>query len=109
MNGRNDSLLYTGASSASFGSSKQQAIRKEISEEKIEKRVKLSPASELVMQELDKEIAALSVTDYKVIKAIIETGVPHALEIDMVSNGKTIEHLKAVKIRLQNILREAKS
>jgi hypothetical protein len=106
---RNDGGLYTGASSASFGSSKEQVIRKEKSDEKAEKRIKLTPASELVMQEIDKEIAVLGKINFESVKSVIASGIPNALEIDMVSNGKTIEHLKAVKIRLQNILRESKS
>lgn len=103
---RDDSSLYSGASSASFGQAKVQPIRREKKEQKLEKRVALSPASELVMQELDKEIAKYMVKDYTVIKSLIASGIPNALEIDELSNAKTIEDLRVVKIRLQNILRE---
>lgn len=106
---RDDSGLYSGASSASFGQTKVQPIRREKKEEKLEKRVALSPASELVMQELDREIAELKSIDYTNVNTLITSGIPHALEIDLLSSEKTIDKLKAVKIRLQNILRENKA
>ena len=106
---RDDGNLYTGTSSASFGNSRVQPIRREKSEEKAEKRIKLSPVSELVMQELDKEIAQLKSLDYTLVNQLIASGIPHALEIDLLSSEKTITKLKEVKIRLQNILMESKA
>ncbi len=60
---RDDSVLYTGASSASFGVTKQQQAladkRKEQREKKAEKRIALSPAADVIKAEIQKEITAL--------------------------------------------------
>jgi len=101
---RNDAILYSGASSASFAEPKLD-IRKEIKDEKKKEKQILTPASEIIMAELDKEIAKLAVRDHAVVKALIASGIPNALEIDELSNAMASDKLTAVKNRLASIMR----
>lgn len=103
---RDDSVLSTGMSSASFGSVKEQKIRADKREEKQERRHQLLPSGKVVVDEIDKEIAELSSIKFAHVKELVASGIPHALEIDMLSNEKTIDHLTKVKNRLNNILRD---
>lgn len=108
---RNDNILYSGSSSASFGTTQQQKVeasRNEQRDQKIEARAKLKPAGEIVMAEIQKEIAELSDIKFAHVKELVASGIPNALEIDMLSNEKTIERLKDIQNRLSNILREPK-
>lgn len=108
--GRDDSSLYSGLSSSTFGITKDQETRAEKrklkTEDKQNKRVVLLPAGELVKSELQKEIDKFSNINYINVKAIIASGVPNALEIEMLSNDKTIAALRSVQARLNTILRE---
>jgi len=60
---REDSILYTGASSAAFGSTKQAQVvatkRAESAEVKQDKQIKLKPVAELVKGEIQKELTAI--------------------------------------------------
>ncbi len=104
---RNDGLLYSGATSASFGSTRtaQAAKLADKKEAKQADKSKLLPANDVVQAELQKEIDKLKIKEPAVIKAIIGSGIPHALEIDMLSDAKAIEALRGVQARLANILR----
>ncbi len=102
---RDDSLLNTGMTSASFATVRTNKVREDAREVKAEKRSKLTPAAELVQEEIQKEIDKLLIVDYKVVKAVIASGIPNGLEIDMLSNAKAKEALVAVQNRLSSILR----
>lgn len=105
---RNDAVLYTGATSASFASAKDRELtkkKKEAKEEKIEKRIKLSPVSEIVNAEIQKEIEKMRNIDYLNIESMITD---EHFRSEMMARKKTIEKLTDVQLRLNNILREAK-
>jgi len=105
---RNDAVLYTGVTSASFASVKDRELKakkKELKEEKIEKRIKLSPVSELVTAEIQKEIEKLRNIDYLNIESMITD---EHFRSEMMARKKTIEKLTDVQTRLTNILREVK-
>jgi hypothetical protein len=100
---RDDSLLYSGATSASFTSSKTNKVLAEVKESKRENRIKLSPVSELVMGEFDKEIEKLQNIDYVNIEQMM---LDEHFKAEMMARKKTIEKLREIKGRLQNILRK---
>jgi len=102
---RDDSILSTGSSSASFGTVQEQKVRVEKREEKIEKRAALLPSGEVVRAELQKDIDELSNINFAHVKELVASGIPNALEIDMLSTDKTIAKLKSIQARLDNILR----
>ena len=101
---RNDSILYSGTSSASFAKEKPD-IREEIKDKKKREKQILSPVSELILGELQKEIDSLAIRNHEVVKALIASGIPHVLEIDELSRCKASERLIAVKSRMASIMR----
>lgn len=52
---RNDSSLYSGASSTSFGTARTNPVRKELHETKEDKRLKLTPAAEVIVSLIQEE------------------------------------------------------
>lgn len=101
---RNDSTLYTGSSSASFGS-KEQPVRTEKREEKHEKRLKLAPAGEVVKAEFQKEIDKLRNIDFLNIEEMLTD---EHFKAEMMARKKTIEKLQAIQNRLKIILKAPK-
>jgi len=97
---RNDGMLITGASSASFA--KQRVEAKEI---KSAQRKKLLPAAEILSAEFDKEIEEISSIDYLNVEAMFSD---EHLKAELMARKKTIERLKAIKLRLNNLLRDNK-
>jgi uncharacterized protein (DUF4415 family) len=57
---RDDSILYTGASSASFATTREDPIRKLRSEQKAERQTKLTPAAEVVAEVIASEKALIT-------------------------------------------------
>ncbi len=106
----NDGILYTGASSASFNKSEKEADRIK-REEKASKRAVLvaDEAGEILLTELQKEIDGLKLHDFESVKALLATGIPNALEIDMCGKAQAYDILQAVKIRVKNIMRNNKN
>lgn len=96
---RNDSILYSGATSASFA--------KEVKDEQTKKQKKtvLSPASELVMSELQKEIDSFLKQDFAKLEVLINAGNKTAVDVEILSNKKAMEKLISVKNRLSVIMR----
>lgn len=97
---RNDSLLYTGGSSAVH---KEQ--RDEPKKIKAVNRKKLLPAAEIVGAEFDKEISELRNIDYLNIESMISD---EHFKAELMSRKKTIERLTNIKNRLNNLLRDNK-
>jgi len=58
--GRNDSVLYTGMTSASFGTVRTNPIREAKAEEKLERQQKLTPAAEVVAEVIAREKALVT-------------------------------------------------
>lgn len=102
--------IYTGSSSASFAKKVQPKV-KEINEVNQAKRNTLisDGAGEIVLIELQKEIDTLHKTDFKVVKALLATGIKDALEIDMLSKAMAVDVLESIKIRIKNIMRDNKN
>jgi hypothetical protein len=99
---RNDSILYSGASSASFA---KGDMRKSKENEKRQKKVVLSPVKELVLGELQKEIDSFTKQDFAKLKLLIHAGNKTAVDAEILSDEKAMEKLINVKNRLSNILR----
>ena len=102
---RDDSILYSGASSASFGQSKEQRIREAKSEEKREKRTKLQPAATVVFEEIEKEKKSVMFLQ----NIDIENAKDEKLfMVEMIARKKYVEYLQRLQNKLDNILREPK-
>lgn len=102
---RDDSLLNTGASSASFGTTREsQRVsekRQEQSRAKHEQRLKLKPAGEIVQVELAKEFVVLDSL------STINVGVSgEELKAEMMGRAIAKTRLEAFQTRILNILRE---
>lgn len=100
---RDDGLLYSGITSSS---PRTNQVREEAKESKREKHSQLLPVGELVKGELQEEIDKLSKVDHRVTKTLLASGIPNALEIEMLSNAKTVDHLIAVQNRISIYLRK---
>lgn len=98
---RDDSLLNTGATSVS----KAKTAREETREQNKRKRYNLLPAGEIVRAEIQKEIDAIQNIDYLNIEKMLTEG---QLRAELMARKKTIERLKAVMTRLDNLLRDNK-
>lgn len=102
---RDDNILYTGASSASFGTTKEAQIvatkRKEVAEEKEGKRHLLKPSGELVKGEFDKQIALLR--DRRTID-LKQT--PEDIKIELVARERAEQMILGVQNVVLNIMRE---
>ena len=109
MNTRDDSILYSGGSSASFASDKskeREAKERERKQEALDKRQKLLPSEEIVMSEIDKQIAEVQNIDYLNVEQMLED---EHFKAELMARKKLIEKLKALKITLSNALRDNKS
>jgi hypothetical protein len=100
---RDDSVLNTGATSASFGSTQEQKIRTELRDEKIEKRAKLKPAGEIVLAELQKDIDEAQNINYLNIEQMLTE---EHFKSELMARKKYLEKLIELKNRFNNLLRE---
>lgn len=102
---RNDSLLYGGSSSASFGTTHSENQRKELTEDKKEKRGQLRPVAKVVFDELKSEMnSVMYVPNIDVENATDEK----LFMIEVMARKKYVEYLKRLQNKLDNILRERK-
>lgn len=100
---RSDSILNTGSSSASFGSVREQQVRAEKREEKIEKRAALLPAGEIVKAEIQKEIDEISNINYLEIESMLTD---EHFKSELMARKKLVEKLVALRNRFDNLLRD---
>lgn len=105
MKSGNDGILYTGGNSRSFNRNDR---RTEQAVDKSQKRTKLLPAAEVVIEAIDKEIAKLGKINFEEAKELINNSTPHALEIDTLAKEKAITSMKSLRQTLENVLRESK-
>lgn len=98
---RDDSLLYTGATSAS---NREQVIR-EKRDKSIEKRANLLPAGEIVKAELQKEIDAVRNIEYLDIESMLTD---EHFKSELMARKKFLERLIALKNKFDNLLRDNK-
>lgn len=106
MTSRDDSILYSGASSASFSSNKEQPVRKEKREEKEAKRGQLKPAADIVFAEIKSEMdSVMFVKNIDISNAKDEK----MFMIEMMARQKYVEYLHQLRTKLDIILREKKS
>jgi hypothetical protein len=108
---RDDSLLYTGSSSSSFAKAKLQPVVEEKKQDSQRKRAILiaDDAGEIIIDILQREIDKYKNIEFANIKEILATGIPNALEIDMLSTDKTIDSLKSAQYIIKNIMRNNKN
>lgn len=98
---RDDSSLYTGATSAS---NREQVIR-EKRDKSIEKRANLLPAGEIVKAELQKEIDAVRNIEYLDIESMLTD---EHFKSELMARKKFLERLIALKNKFDNLLRDNK-
>lgn len=105
-----DSILYTGSSSASYNKAEREADRLKREEKATKRNVLVADdAGEILLAELQKEIDSLKLHDFESVKTLLATGIPHALEIDMLAKAQAHDILQSVKIRVKNIMRNNKN
>lgn len=98
---RDDSLLYTGQTSASF--SHEDPIRQAIREQKKEIRGQLKPAAVVVFAEIKAEMEkVMNITQIDISGAKDEK----TFMIEMMARQKYVAYLKQLQNKLDNILRE---
>lgn len=102
---RDDSVLYTGANSASLSVEKEQPVRREAHQEKQEKRAKLLPAAQLVMDAIDKE--KVRVRDIRELDVENMFADEH-FKAELMARKKYITYLENLKNHMENVLREHK-
>jgi hypothetical protein len=98
---RNDGSLYSGITSSSFGVVKEK--RQTVQEQKLEKRTRLNPVVEILKAEFAKEYETLSRIDYLKVEEMLTD---NDLRAELMARKKTLERLKAIETRINNILRE---
>ena len=102
---RDDSILYGGSSSASFGTTHAVKQRETIKKDKQERRAKLKPAAEVVFAEIEAEKeSVMFVTNIQVEQATDEK----LFMIEVMARKKYVEYLTKLQNKLQTILRESK-
>lgn len=99
---RDDSGLYTGASSASFGTTHEDPTRKAIREQKKEIRGQFKPAAEIVFAEIQKEIHELIHGTYEG----EDTMSDEQFRTERRARRVAVERLTALNNRFSNLLRE---
>lgn len=103
---RDDSLLYSGASSASFSSIKEQKVLTTRKDKKEEQRTQLKPSAAITFEVIDKEIdSVLRVDKLDIANAADE----RMFMIEMMARQKYVEYLHKLKARLTIVLREPKT
>lgn len=108
MSGRDDSNLYTGATSASLNPQAATEVRKarvDMKTEKSRQRNDLLPAAEIVTKMIDDEIAEVSNINYLEIEKMLND---EHFKSEMMSRKKYVEKLKDFKTRVSNTLRDNK-
>lgn len=104
--GRDDSLLNTGASSASFGSVKEQQLRTDRREKSVETRAALLPAGEIVKAELQREIDKARNIDYLQVDQMLTD---ENFRAELMARKKYLQCLIALQGRFSTLLRDNKS
>lgn len=102
---RDDSILYTGFSSASLSTAKEQKQRKERREKNVEKRSALLPAGEIVKAEIQKEIDMVKNIDYLNVESMLND---EHFRAEIMARKKFLERLIALKNRFDTLLRDNK-
>lgn len=106
---RDDSVLYTGASSASFSSPRQIALEAKRNEQKVKAestRRKLSESAELALEEIQKEIDEVSNINFLEIEGMLTD---EHFRAEMMARKKLVEKLTSIKMRINNKLRDNKA
>jgi len=102
--GRDDSLLYSGATSASFARPKVQELVQAKREEAKKKRQVLKPAGEILVAEINKELNDLMFGPYVDEDKMTDD----EFRVERRARRLTVEKINAIKGRLTNILRDNK-
>lgn len=98
---RDDSSLYSGMTSVSFASVKTNPVIEKAKEDKKEKKVKLSDASQIIVDFFDKEITNLQNIDYLKIEEMLTD---EHFKAEMMARKKTVEKLKDIRGRISRIM-----
>ena len=108
---KNDAVLYTGSSSSSFATKKAQPKVSEKTRANDIKRSKLvsEDAGIILIDFLDEYLAGLNKTENIDVKTLLASGIPYALEKEMLGNEKAMDILKKAKTALRNIMRDNKN
>lgn len=98
---RNDGFLYSGIPASA--PKREAKTRKTIAEDRRDARIVLTPAGDIVMEVLQREIDLLSTIDYLNIEQMMSD---EHFKAEMMARKKTVERLKVVKTTLSNLLKE---
>ena len=101
---RDDSSLYSGASSASFSSTKEQQVVKAKREETRAKRQELKPSGQIVVDEIKKELDELIFAPYLGEDLMTD----EQFRIERRARRLSVERIEAFRNRIINILRDNK-
>ena len=102
---RSDKVLYTGLTSASARTSRLEEQKREKQREKTDKKIKLQPVAEVVLEELAKE---KRVTVMKLLETIDVTTPDEQTKSIIVALNLYKQSISGLEMRIKNILRSTK-
>lgn len=106
MLNRDDSILYSGASSAAFASPKSEEVakkREETAQEKHESKLKITPVAELIEGFIQDQLDEVQNIDFLNIEQMLTD---ENFRAEMMARKKYVQYLKELKNKMANILRE---
>jgi hypothetical protein len=97
--------LYTGSNSGSFKNYRATKLKKELAEDKIVKQSKLTPAYELIHEQIEREISKVQSIEYLMVESITPE---KDLVSELTARRKYVQFLKLLDSGIKNILKEQK-
>ena len=97
--------LYTGSNSGSFQNYRAKKLKKQLSDEKERKQIQLTPAYELIHEQIEREISKVQSIEY----LLVESNTPEDdLKSELVARRKYVQYLRLLDSGIKNILKEQK-
>ena len=100
---RDDSLLYSGVSSASFKT--VRTIREKATEDKLEKQTKLTPAAEVVAEVIQQERTKVT-AELANLPLTVNTSKENVKEL-LMAYQRNLKFIDSFEIKMANALRKA--
>lgn len=97
--------LYTGSNSGSFKNYRAKKLKKELSEEKERKQIQLTPAYELIHEQIDREISKVQSIEYLMVESFIPQ---EDLVAELTARSKYVKYLRRLDSAIKNTLKEQK-
>lgn len=100
---RDDTMLYSGSTSASFTTVKEQPSLKKRRDVAYEKKQVLKPSADIIFQEIEAEKkAAMYIKNIDISSSPDEK----MFMIEMMARQKYVEYLDRLKVKMQNVLKD---